>query len=213
MRDGALALNVNGDESFQSGAIRRQELSDARGITVETQLSVRISRAQWQSIRVMLRDASDLQRVTDADREDGLIGALGVPRQECAVAVPAGEGRTMSSRLAAYMGDDNVYLPLPPGVREGRWLPVRLTIRPDGRCAVALDGRQVFVSRARVETGGLVQLQVHGNAVGTESMVGRVRIWQGVAMGQEVMGVPSAKPGPRAEVTAPARQGGLPGWP
>ncbi len=210
VRDGALALNVNGDESFQSGAIRRQELSDARGITVETQLSVRISRAQWQSIRVMLRDASDLQRVTDADREDGLIGALGVPRQECAVAVPAGEGRTMSSRLAAYMGDDNVYLPLPPGVREGRWLPVRLTIRPDGRCAVALDGRQVFVSRARVETGGRVQLQVHGNAVGTESMVGRVRIWQGVAMGQEVMGVPSAKPGPRAEVTAPGRQGGTP---
>ncbi|MBK7832379.1 MAG: hypothetical protein IPJ56_08550 [Gemmatimonadetes bacterium] len=92
VRDGALALNVNGDESFQSGAIRRQELSDARGITVETQLSVRISRAQWQSIRVMLRGATDLQRVTEADREDGLIGALGVPRQECAVAVPAGEG-------------------------------------------------------------------------------------------------------------------------
>jgi len=165
---------------ISAGAITLREFPSAAGVLVETRLALRITRDQWQSVQLVVRGAVDLRRVSSTDRRNGLIGTVGLPRGECALGVPFGEGKTRSRQLQASLGDERVVLPLPEGVRDGRWLPVKVGVLPDGRCAVAVDDSVIFISRERMRTGGNVQVQVFGSARDTETAVAGVRIWQGM---------------------------------
>lgn len=180
VRDGLRVLDVNGDGSFSSGVITLREFPSAAGVLVETRVALRITRDQWQSVQLVVRGAVDLRRVSSSDRRNGLIGTVGLPRGECVLGVPFGEGKTRSRQLQASLGDERAVLPLPEGVRDGRWLPVKVGVLPDGRCAVAVDDSVIFISRERMRTGGNVQVQVSGSARDTETAVAGVRIWQGM---------------------------------
>lgn len=180
VRDGVRVFDVNGDGSFQSGAITLRDFPSATGVMVDTRLSLRITRDQWQVVKVTVRGAVDLRRVSPADRRNGLLGSVGVPRGECSLSVPNGEGRTRARELLASLGDEHVVRPLPEGVRDGRWLAVKMGVLPDGRCAVAVDDTAIFVSQERMKSSGRVQIQLSGSSRDTETAVAGLRIWQGV---------------------------------
>lgn len=185
VRDGVRALDVNGDGSFASGAVLAMAIPLAGGVAAETRVSVRITKPQWQTIKLLLRPAVDLRRMSDEDRANGNIHFDPSRNDECGFGLPAGEGLTSASQMLAFKAGDQRLLPLPAGAKEGRWVTVRLQLFPDGRCGVAVDGVPIFLSRQRLRDAASLQLHVNGNAHETDARAREVTVWRGVPPGVE----------------------------
>jgi DNA-binding SARP family transcriptional activator len=176
-------LNVNGDGSFRSGALSRQPIDGARGLSVDATLAVRITKPQWQVIALSLVSAGKRPVPSEAERAMGALDSFGAPDGNCGVQLPAGEGVTLARKMLAHLGATGVTLPIPEDVAMGRRVAVRLQLLPDGRCGIAVDGRQVFLSESRLSGSGQVQVLISGNAHETEATVGAVQLWTGVRPG------------------------------
>lgn len=143
---------------------------------------MRVTKPQWQTIKLLVRAAVDLRRVSDNERANGDIHFTALDDQ-CGFSLPAGEGLTSSAQMSVFIAGQWRVLPLPAGAREGRWVRVRLQLSPDGRCGVAVDGVPIFVSRGRMRAGNAVQVQVSGNAHETDARVAELTVWRGVPPG------------------------------
>ncbi|MBK8002878.1 MAG: hypothetical protein IPK12_02780 [Gemmatimonadetes bacterium] len=173
----------NGDGSYASGAVSRQQWDPGEGLGLEAQLLTPVTEAQFQLLQVHLVEPDERQLA--AERERGLGAALAPtainPAEACGVLYPAGEGNLALKRLGYTHAGSTRTGRIGPWVRRAdRWWTVRIQLLPDGRCAVAVNGHPVWLSvmpRAlhrpwRLELGFAAQraLMLHGP----------MRVWRGV---------------------------------
>ncbi len=177
------ALLPNGDGSYPSGAYLPLVIPSASGAGVEAMVSMPITRSQWQTLGLSLYPADGLARVRQWDHITGdVISATG---NTCWSAFPGDEGGR-ATELAAYggRGDDGTFL-APPGLYSGRWHRIRLQLLPDGRCALAIDGRPVGARRGRTPPSPSgVYVHIVGNSrFDGRLVVGPLEAWSGVRGG------------------------------
>jgi hypothetical protein len=175
------ALFHNGDGSFLSGVYSARSFEGDGGIGVEVVASARIDSLQWQSLSVALLPdiAPDiLARWDHRTDENPLERSVGGPR--CQVGVPYGEGPQSLASMGITSRDALARVPLPPGLRTGASFRARVQLFPDGRCGVAIDGRQVALIGAPARVTSRYRVVVSGKSEWTRILVGRLDVWQGV---------------------------------
>jgi hypothetical protein len=178
-RDGSRALLPNGDATYGSGVVARSGVPLGRGVGLEAEVEVPVTRLQWQSIAVGLITGSD-----------GAVSAAFSPNQiapdgdgsahVCSVHYPAGEGQSATDRLAVSGGQSNTIFGAAAEYARGAPFRIQLQALPDGRCVIAVDGRVLAVRRGVAPAGALLRPHITGAAVGTRVRVRFVRLWTGV---------------------------------
>jgi len=183
-------LNVNGDGSFSSGVLSRQVFAVAKGLSVEADVSLRLTRLQWQQVQFGLAGPVDVDSVSSADRRNGIIRSSSDILSACSLALPAGEGISKVDKMTVADGLHPRNIPLPASIVDGRLARVRLQLFPDGRCGIAIDGRAVFISQAPTVLRTSARIHYSGNAVKTQALLGPLEIWTGVRDGVDWSAVP-----------------------
>jgi hypothetical protein len=173
------ALFNNGDGSFSSGVYTRAPLSAERGLGLEVPVKAPVTRLQWQTLSIGFFRAEDSAQLARWDHHTGshpshsnLVGA-------CHFALPAGEGPSWLNRVNIVSRDGSP-VDVPPSYFRGVPFSVRVQIFPDGRCALALNGRAVRVVNIDGALAGHYRIIIAGNSVGTRMLVGPVDVWEGV---------------------------------
>lgn len=177
------AFLPNGDGSYPSGAYLPLVIPSVSGAGVEAMVSMPITRSQWQTLSVSFMTAEALPGLR---RWDHLTGDAALPDgYTCWTIFPGGEGGR-ATETAAYGGrqNDETFL-VPPGLYNGRWHRIRLQLLPDGRCALAIDGRPIGARRGRTPAPASgVFLHVIGNSrFNGRLVVGPLEAWSGVRGG------------------------------
>ncbi|MBI5600488.1 MAG: AAA family ATPase [Gemmatimonadetes bacterium] len=177
------AFLPNGDGSYPSGAYLPLVIPSVSGAGVEAVVSMPITRSQWQTLSVSLMPARALQGLRRWDHVTG--DAVMPDGYVCWAVFPGGEGGR-AIETAAYGGrqNDETYF-VPPGLYNGRWHRVRLQLLPDGRCALAIDGRPIGARRGRTPPPASgVFVHVIGNSrFNGRLVVGPLEAWTGVRGG------------------------------
>lgn len=177
------ALLPNGDGSYPSGAYSPLVIPSVAGAGVEAMVSMPITRSQWQTLSLALFPSNGLERLRGWDHVTG--DAFSPMGNTCWATFPGDEGGR-ATELAVYggRGDDETFI-VPPGLYSGRWHRVRLQLLPDGRCALAIDGRPIGARRGRTPPSpSSVYVHVVGNSrFNGRLVVGPLEAWSGVRGG------------------------------
>ncbi len=177
------AFLPNGDGSYPSGAYLPLVIPSVEGAGVEAMVSMPITRSQWQTLSISLMPAEGLPRLRQWDHVTG--DAFPSIGNTCWSVFPGGEGGR-ATELAAFGGrqNDETFL-APPGLYNGRWHRIRLQLLPDGRCALAIDGRPIGARRGRTPASPSgVFVHVIGNSrFDGRLVVGPLEAWSGVRGG------------------------------
>lgn len=177
------AFLPNGDGSYPSGAYLPLVIPSVSGAGMEAMVSMPITRSQWQTLSLALFPADGLERLRQWDHVTG--DAISPMGNTCWATFPGDEGGR-ATELAVYggRGDDETFA-APAGLYSGRWHRIRLQLLPDGRCALAIDGRPIGARRGRTPPSPSgVYLHVVGNSrFGGRLVVGRTEAWSGVRGG------------------------------
>jgi dipeptidyl aminopeptidase/acylaminoacyl peptidase len=179
--DGRRALAPNGDSTHSSGVISNWRLPTSRGVGVEFDLSVPVTADQWQHIFVSLAKSDSTER-RGWDTTIGDVPTLRYEWTQCGVYFPT----SIASQFAAHLmlnGGIERAVPVAPGVARGDWVRIRLQYFPDGRCAMAVNGRAVAIIDRPLLLGDSVALHVRSYSHRTRVLVGPVRAWTGVRAG------------------------------
>nr|MCU0635408.1 Ig-like domain-containing protein [Gemmatimonadaceae bacterium] len=179
---GAPALLIDGDGNHHSGAYLDRALDASRGVSMEVRLSLPVSRLQWQTITVGFTALPDSAARATWDHGDARPTAFGAAssRANCEVRLPAAEGALGVGRVVAHVDTrTSPRIAVPATLFDGRWFTVRVSLLPDGRCSMAIDGRVVWTSENAVDRRVPVHAVVHGQSVGTAVKVGRVVVSRG----------------------------------
>ncbi len=165
LADGARALAINGDGSFDSGLLGLVAIGTSRGMGADFLVSTPIDRTKWQSLRLHL-----ISHPT--------VGANGMATGQlsCGFTIPTGEGDSNKNRIGFTGGG---LRPAPAELVSGRWYRLRLQVFPDGTCGVALNGRALW-REDRGANHDSVQVLAHGQSVGTRVAIRSIETWQGV---------------------------------
>jgi len=189
-RDGERHFHNSGDGKYLSGATSLDSIPTARGVAVETRVSLRLTRHQWQVVRVGLGPARDLSRISADERETGLIWQAVDPMPSCTFGLPGGEGPVATRTISLIANREAEQVPLPSGADQGAWIAIRLQLFPDGSCGFAINGVPVHRTRAGTLSTPRVQLEVYGSARDTDALVGKVSTYEGVPAGIDWTRVP-----------------------
>ena len=182
LRDGTYALRNNGEGSFSSGVLSKREFSVARGVAVDAQVSVRVTAKQWQIQNLGFDADLDTSAILRWDRTTGDL-PRGARFQECIAMFPGDpECADFGALLVAQAtpSAEHRAFAAPPGFRRGRWIRFRVQIFPDGRCGVAVNGKPLWLSSARVFARPNVRVVAYGNSSETDALVGPVDVLEGV---------------------------------
>jgi WD40-like Beta Propeller Repeat len=183
----------NGDDNWESGAFTKRALDPATGLGFETTISTPITSTQWQVITL------SILRITDGalagwDRTTGALPVdLGIDRG-CSFQYPNGEGAGSSDHWSLAAADASSLGTPPPGAISGRWLRVRVQLLPDGRCAVAIDGRPRAIIASHLPLDRPYRIDLKGKSVGTKILVGPLEVWQGVKPGVDWLALDRRRP-------------------
>jgi hypothetical protein len=92
---------------------------------------------------------------------------------------PTGQGVFRGDSIYAG-GSPGLQFPVRDGVKGGEPFRALVQLFPDGRCGYAVDGKPLHITRPgfRAKSGRVV---VRGRSVGAEVVVGRLRVFSGVA--------------------------------
>ncbi|MES2306798.1 MAG: AAA family ATPase [Gemmatimonadota bacterium] len=158
------AFLVNGDGVYSSSGASSRRFDPRPGVALDVRLTTPITQSKWQVIRV------GLSAVTGASR-GGLTG-----KGSCTFAYPSGEGweaRTQAISPAGVVVVGNT-------LRSGDWYDVRVQIFPDGTCGMAINGIPVGRSETAVAPRDSVAVSIEGQTVGSQLLVGPLKVWSGV---------------------------------
>ena len=179
--DGRFTMWNAGDGSLLSGVVLSDSLSPQAGVAVEAEVSVKITRPQWQQLQVAIAPTLDRPATGEQSMRDGVLNARRSVVGECRIIYPgAAEGRWAADTVAGLSGTEVLHRVALPGARKGQWMRFRVQLFPDGRCGFAIDGVPIAISERPSGIDVPVQIQLSGNSVGTRALVGRTRVWTGV---------------------------------
>ncbi len=180
-RDGRRAFLNNGDGSYPSGAFTRSHWPARGGLGVEADVSVALTKGQWQVALLDLVGGLDSALAGNWDfRSEGMPNTSALPRQTCGLGYPDGEGALGKRRLSTGAGTSVGHIPVDPAIGDGRWMRFRVQLFEDGRCGVALDGRPVWRSRRAIDLGGAFAVRIGYASSETQVLHGPITVWQGV---------------------------------
>jgi hypothetical protein len=169
-------VSLNGDSSFTSGIYLSEPLTVGRGLGVELVFSMKVTSRDWQlfEIAFISSDAADFTRWNHRTGEHPLLS--NTAWTSCRL-----HYSTMRrvDRLPLLDGQFATG-PAPAQLAAGERVRLRLQVLPDGRCGIGVNGRALIVGQRRVTFGRKVTLVIHGYSHRTSTLVGPVRIWQGV---------------------------------
>ncbi|MCU0649201.1 MAG: hypothetical protein MUF00_14475 [Gemmatimonadaceae bacterium] len=178
-RDGSRALLPNGDATYSSGVVARAGVPLGRGVGIEAEVEVPVTRLQWQNVAVALITGSDAM-IGTAFAPDRVAPGDAPLFIACSVNYPAGEGQSAADRLVVSGGQSVTIFGAAPEYARGVPFRIQLQALPDGRCVVAVDGKVLAVRQGAAQPGALLRPHITGSAVGTEVRVRSVRMWTGV---------------------------------
>jgi hypothetical protein len=171
----------NGDRSRTSGAYSVAELPVGEGLGIEASISALITAPHQQKLSLALVGWIDSLAVAGWDHQTGHLpgrGVLGETRS-CIVLYPDQETvRAGEIRLIVGEVSEPVNASFP--VDRGEWHTVRLQIFPDGTCGVAINGRAIGRSTARVPLDASYRIWTEGVSIGSKMLVGPLEMWIGV---------------------------------
>jgi DNA-binding SARP family transcriptional activator len=174
----------NGDGSYQSGAYSKLEFWPTRGLGVEAPVSTPVNRTQWQALNLGFDAGIELAANSGWDRSTGYMPARNrASRTLCHFSFPRGEGLNSPDSLTLTGGSVGASKRAPLLLRSGRWYTVRIQVFPDGRCGLAINGKPVLILEAQLPLDLAYRLNLDGNSVGTQMLVGPLEVWEGVKGG------------------------------
>jgi DNA-binding SARP family transcriptional activator len=181
---GRPAFLNNGDGSYESGAYSKLEFEPEEGLGVEAVVSTPVNRSQWQELNLGFDAGIELAASSGWDRSTGYLPAhTRSGRTLCHFGYPKGEGAGSADSLALVSSGSVMRGPAQPAVEAGRWYTVSVQIFPDGRCGLAINGEAVLVVETQLPLDRPYRLDIDGNSVGTQILVGPLEVWEGVKGG------------------------------
>jgi DNA-binding SARP family transcriptional activator len=179
------ALRVNGDDYLTSGVVSRSALPISSGAGVRARLRLPLSEPQWQSLAMRLDFLSPTDSAVIFSPRPSVSSTSdwqpqGGPRS-CSFNAPRQEGGEFM-RVSAFMTATRG-VPISrqaPNVADSAWHTVTLQIFADGRCALAIDGEPVAISRNSLAVDRALHVSIDGRSVKTVAEVGKVEAWIGV---------------------------------
>jgi DNA-binding SARP family transcriptional activator len=172
---GVSAFWTQGDGWFESGVYLRRNLTARWGLGVEALWSTPVigPRQQYNVLGLQPWDEAALQ-AWDHRTGNPPGGVSG-----CTVRYPPRDGIPDEPYVVLAQRQISIHR----GANSGAWYRVRVQILPDGRCAVAVHGRLIWVSQESLPLDRPYRLVLSGNSVGAKMLVGQVRLWEGVLDG------------------------------
>jgi hypothetical protein len=177
---GSAFLN-NGDGVFSSGVYSTRAYETRNGLWMDAQISAQITRgdSQWWKLRMFAMTDSAAWAAWDHVTAYGPLGAVTGPAW--GFVYPAGNGgRHYGELLDAFGPRGDSPLPAPPRLKTGQPFRLVMQVFPDGRLGMAIDGQPIWMAPP-----GFFEPQVHlsleGNSVGTQMLIGRLRVMTGIA--------------------------------
>lgn len=179
---GKRALLNNGDGSYGSGAVTRQSWPAHHGLGLEIQLATPVEQLQFERLHVTLLHGGSALRPMEWDTSLALPGpdpAIG-SRGLCDLEYPSMEGALGLKRLGFSAGEASMTSVVGPWIRERRWWTLRMQLMPDGRCAVAINGKPVWMSATPIEVRAAYRVVLSYAAARPTVFHGPLEIWEGV---------------------------------
>ena len=177
--DGIRGMLNDGDGSYVSGTYSVSDYGTTGGLSLETSVSTPITRVQSQQIHVGF--ASRRQRpVDDWDRVTTVFPVVDLFQGEsCEFEYPGGDGQDLQQKGIGSGAGITRSFPVTPEQMTGTWYRIRVQILPDGRCAIAVNGSPVFVSKRSVPIDQRYRVWLYGNSRNTKILVGPLDLWHG----------------------------------
>lgn len=173
----------NGDGSYASGAVSRQQWDPGEGLGLEAQLLTPVTESQFQLLNIYFAEPDDQQAAIE--REHGLAAALSgtaiSPTEVCGIQYPYGEGNLALKRMAYSHAGSTRPGRIGPWIRRpDRWWTLRIQVFPDGRCGVAVNGRPVWLSAVPRAFHRPWRLELGFASQRAQMLHGPMRVWRGV---------------------------------
>jgi DNA-binding SARP family transcriptional activator len=175
---GGPAVSNNGDGVYSSGIYSREAFPAQSGLGVEVELSVPVTRPQWQMQGLILTSTRSQTFEPWDHRSGGPPPAL--DQDQCSFVYPGGEGAFRLNRIQASAVGMGKPLAVAEALADGRWFTVRVQIFTDGRCGFAVNGAPLWVSPTRVPVDLDYRVMLGGNSAGTTVRIRKVEMWEGV---------------------------------
>ena len=179
--DGSHALRNNGDGSFSSGVYTSDQYPVRDGLTLDTWVSVTVTKDQWQIVHLSFEDQLDDDDLRRWKHRYGNIPRRRNDDSPCTIAYPGAEGVSYGDSLIVSAPSLIMRgLAVPASFKRGKWFNVRMQIFPDGRCGIAVNGVPLAVTIERAIRDSSVRIMTFGNSAETKALVGPMTLRTGV---------------------------------
>jgi hypothetical protein len=176
---GVPALWHHGDSTYASGVYSRSGFDARGGFGVEVAVSTPLTLPQWQDLQVTLQPV-DRAALARWDHRTGMMPQT--YQQEwktCGASYPALDGPSGAHGIVLRAGGNRTAAVDSAAARGTSWT-WRLQILPDGRCALAVNGRPAAIIDRPMSLGDSLHILVFGWSYGTRMLVERLEAWEGV---------------------------------
>jgi hypothetical protein len=191
---GRPVLAPNGDSTHISGVLSNWRLSTKLGMGMEFDLSMPLTADQWQMLAIGFVRADRRERA-GWDLELGDFPHYRYEWAVCGISYPTLAEGEFGSHIELRAGIMRK-VRIPRSVVKGDWVRLRIQYLPDGRCALAINGRAAAIVDRPMRLGDSSSVHIGGYSHRTRFLVGEFRAWTGVKPGVNwSVLVPAAAPG------------------
>lgn len=176
--DSRHAFLNGGDGAFFSGAYLPWELDARGGLAVDVDVSSPVTATKWQVVVAGFHHVSDEHGLAQWDHRTGYPAAF-LEGGGCAFHYPAGEGPQAVTSVPWYWSARAALGQRAAQLHDGHWYRLRMQLLPDGRCAMAIDGKPILIGTLR-NGGRSVRVFLYGMSVGTRMLAGELTVTRGV---------------------------------
>lgn len=173
--DGETVLRIRGNEKYTDGLLFREPLSLARGITVEAEFMMHVTRPVHQNFGICLRDG-------DVARGNLDLGIFPFEKSACTL-YPAQEMEKLDpSEISISTFPGRILnVRVPEALPSDGWVHLALQVRADGQTSLVVNRQRVAVAPVALDTRPSHQwvLLIQGDAIGTEIFVRNLAVWAG----------------------------------
>jgi DNA-binding SARP family transcriptional activator len=174
--DGEQVLHLKGDEKYTDGIVLRSPLSLSRGITIEMEFKMNVTRTVHQSFGFCIRDTNP----EEVDREQGGFPNSGA---EVCIRYPAQEFEKLDLTEASIWVTPGRKrrVRAPESFPPDDWTHLALQVRADGEATLVVNRQRLVSNPIRLHTPPESRwtLIVEGDAIGTDIYVRNLTIWLG----------------------------------